>query len=332
MPREHVLKGKIMSRLVLTVLVCLTAIGARSASAENYPSRPIRIVVPFSAGGAIDILARVMAKGLTEDFGQSVFVENKPGASGNIGAEVVSKSAPDGYTLMVTASTLIVNPVIALNPPPINPLTDLSYISLLAKGPLLFIVHPSVANSVSDFVTKAKAHPEKYNLATGGFGAAGHLAAEDFKVKAGLSIPVILYKGTGPVFSDLVGGHISGILDPLSTSLPLAKGGKVKAIGITSLKRSPLAPDVPTLDELGYKGFEFYTWYGLWAPPHMPKGISNKLADALDKFGKSPEMQKWFMSRGLEYSGLRGQKFLDYAKADQTKQAEIVEKAHIQKQ
>ena len=321
-----------MPRIVLVALVCLTAIGARSAYAENYPTRPIRIVVPFSAGGAIDILARMMAKGLTEEFGQSVFIENKPGASGNIGAEMVSKAAPDGYTLLVTASTLIVNPVVALNPPPINPLTDLSYISLLAKGPLLFIVHPSVANSVSDFVAKAKANPEKYNLATGGFGAAGHLAAEDFKVKAGLSIPVILYKGTGPVFSDLVGGHISGIMDPLSTSLPLAKAGKVKAIGITSLKRSPLAPDVPTLNELGYKGFEFYTWYGLWAPPNMPKEISNKLADGLDKFGKSPEMQKWFMSRGLEYSGLRGQKFLDYAKADQAKQAEIVEKAHIQKQ
>lgn len=321
-----------MTRIILAVLMCFTVGAARPASANDYPNRPIRIVVPFSAGGAIDILARMMAKGLTEDLGQSVYVENKPGASGNIGAEMVSKSAPDGYTLMITASTLIVNPVVARNPPPIDPLTDLSYVSLLARGPLLFVVHPSVANSVSEFVTKAKAHPEKYNLATGGFGAAGHLAAEDFKVKAGLSIPVILYKGTGPAFSDLVGGHISGMLDPLSTSLPLAKGGKVKAIGITSLKRSPLAPKVPTLDELGYKGFEFYTWYGLWGPPNMPKDVSNKLADAIDTIGKSPEIQKWFSARGLEFSGLRGQKFLDYAKADQAKQAEIVEKAHIQKQ
>lgn len=321
-----------MTSRVLAVLLCLGAIGAQSATAAEYPTRPIRIVVPFSAGGAIDVLARFMAKDLSDRLGQPVYVENKPGASGNIGAELVSKAAPDGYTLLISASTLIVNPVVARNPASLNPLTDLSYISLLARGPLLFIVHPSVANSVAEFVAKAKTHPERYNFGTGGFGSAGHLAAEDFKVEAGLSVPVILYKGTGPAFTDLIGGHISAMLDPLSTSLPLAKGGQAKAIGITSLKRSSLAPDVPTLNELGYKQFEFYTWYGLWAPPHMPQEISNKLADVMDEVGRSADAEKWFTARGLEFSGLRGTQFLDYAKADQARQAAIVRAAHIDKQ
>jgi tripartite-type tricarboxylate transporter receptor subunit TctC len=261
-----------MSRLVLALVVFLTSYGAPPAGAESYPSRPIRVVVPFSAGGAIDVLARVMAKGLSEKLGEQVYIENKPGASGNIGAEIVSKAPPDGYTLLITASTLIVNPVIAEHPGPIDPLKDFSYVSMLARGPLLFIVHPSVASSVAEFVEKARAHPEKYNMATGGLGGAGHMASEYFKVKAGLTIPVILYKGTAPAFSDLVGGHISAMLDPLSTSLPLAQGGQTRAIAISSLKRSPIVPNVPTLDELGYKGFEFYTWYGLWAP------LASKLA------------------------------------------------------
>lgn len=317
---------------ILPLLVCLGALGIQSAAAEQYPIRPIRIVVPFSGGGAIDVLARLLAKDLSERLRQSVYVENKPGASGNIGAELVSDAPPDGYTLMVTASTLIVNPVVERNPASFNPLTDLSYISLIARGPLLFDVNPSVANTVAGFVAKAKAYPEKYNMATGGFGSAGHLAAEDFKVRAGLSIPVILYKGTGPAFTDLVGGHVSAMLDPLSTSLPLANGGQVKAIGITSLKSSPLAPGVPTLNDLGYKGFEFYTWYGLWAPPHMPQDIADKLADAVDRIGGSADAGQWFKARGLEFSGLRGEQFLDYAKADQAKQAAIVRTARIEKQ
>ena len=320
-----------MTLRLLALLFSLLALGSLPAQADDYPSKNVRIVVPFSAGGAIDILARTLAKNLSEKFGKNVYVENKPGASGNIGSEFVAKAAPDGYTLLISASTLIVNPVVMAQPGPVDPLKDFSYVSLLARGPLLFIVYPSVANSVAEFVAKAKAHPDKYNMATGGLGGAGHMASEYFKVMAGLSIPVVLYKGTGPAFNDLVGGHISAMLDPLSTSLPLAQSGKTKAVAVSSLKRLPQVPDVPTLDEVGYKGFEFYTWYGLWAPRNLPPAIIQKLAETIREIGHRPDMHKWFESRGLEFSGISGQEFLDYSKADQAKHADIVRRAKIEK-
>lgn len=318
-------------RMIAALLACLFVFGV-PAQADDYPTRNIRIVVPFSAGGAIDILARMLAKNLSDKFGQQAYVENKPGASGNIGSDMVVRSPADGYTLLITASTLIVNPVVAAQPAPFDPLKDLSHVMLLARGPLLFMVHPSVGTTLSDFVTKAKASPEKHNMATGGLGGAGHMASEYFKVQAGLNIPVVLYKGTGPAFADLVGGHITGMLDPLSTSLPLVNGGKTKAVAISSLKRNPLVPDVPTLDESGYKGFEFYTWYGLWAPPNLPPSVAKKLADAVREISTKPETQQWYQTRGLEFSGLEGAEFLAYSKADQDKHADIMKKANIKRQ
>jgi tripartite-type tricarboxylate transporter receptor subunit TctC len=319
-----------MAHGILALLMCLM-MGATSAQADDYPSRNIRIIVPFSAGGAIDVLARMMAKNLSEKLGQQVYVENKPGASGNIGSDLVAKAPPDGYTVLITASTLIVNPVVAAEPAPFDPLKDFSYITLLARGPLLFMVHPTAANSVSDYVAKAKAEPHKHNMATGGLGGAGHMASEYFKVQAGLTIPVVLYRGTGPAFTDLIGGHITGMLDPLSTALPLTQDGKTKAIAISSLKRVSLVPDVPTLDESGYPGFEFYTWYGLWAPPNLPPAIAQKLAAAVKEIGTRPDIRQWFETRGLEFSGLEGREFLEYAKADQAKHADIMKKAKIER-
>lgn len=319
-------------RNIVALLGCLIVFGATTSRAEDYPSRNIRIVVPFSAGGAIDILARMLAKNLSEKFGQQAYVENKPGASGNIGSDMVVRSPADGYTLLITASTLIVNPVVAAQPAPFDPLKDFSYIMLLARGPLLFMVHPSVGDTLTDFVSKVKANPDKHNMATGGLGGAGHMASEYFKVLAGLNIPVVLYKGTGPAFADLVGGHITGMLDPLSTSLPLVKGDKTKAVGISSLKRNPLVPDVPTLDESGYKGFEFYTWYGLWAPPNLPPSVAKKLVSVIREISMRPETQEWYETRGLEFSGLEGEEFLAYSKADQDKHADIMEKANLKRQ
>lgn len=319
-------------RKIVALLAGLVVFAAAPVHADDYPTRNIRIVVPFSAGGAIDILARMLAKSLSEKLGQQVYVENKPGASGNIGSDLVVRSPADGYTLLITASTLIVNPVVAAQPAPFDPLKDLSYVMLLARGPLLFMVHPAVGNTLSDFVAKAKSSPDKHNMATGGLGGAGHMASEYFKVQAGLTIPVVLYKGTGPAFADLVGGHITGMLDPLSTSLPLVQGGKTKAVGISSLKRNPLVPDVPTLDESGYKGFEFYTWYGLWAPQNLPSAIAKKLASTVREISMTPETQKWYETRGLEFSGLEGAEFLAYSKADQDKHAEIMKQAKIERQ
>ncbi len=320
---------KAMPRLILLVMAALLLLPVSVLGAEDYPNRNIRVVVPFAPGGAVDLVARVIAKNLSEKFKQQVYVENKPGASGNLGADVVAQASPDGYTLLVSASTFVVNPVVSAERTPFNPLTDFSYLGLIAKGPLLFVVNPGVATSVQEFVAKARAHPESINFATGGYGSAGHMAAESFKLRAGLNVPVVLYKGTAPVFTDLIGGHISALMDPLLTSLPLAKGKQVTALAIASDKRSSLAPDIPTFAEAGFPGFEFYTWYGLWSPAKLPDDVVNRIEQALAEIGKSPEVQHWFETQGLAYSGINGKAFHDFAVSEQNLYKEIVDKAKL---
>jgi len=318
------------------ILAMLTIIAAFAASAavhaEDYPDRVVRIVVPFTAGGAVDLVARTMAKYLSDQLHQEVYVDNRPGASGNLGAQTVSQAAPDGYTLLVSASTLVVNPVVAAAPPPFDPLKDFSPLGLIAKGPLLFIVHSGLASSVQDFVAKAKTHPEAFNFATGGYGSAGHMAAESFKLRAGLNVPVVLYKGTGPAFTDLMGGTISGMLDPLVTSLPLAQGKEATALAIASPARSALAPDVPTFAEAGFPGFEFYTWYGLWGPANLPPNVVAAISHALGVIGESADAQKWFASQGLQYSGIGGAPFLDFSRSEQSLYADIMKHGNITRQ
>ncbi len=322
-------------RKTLLLMIYLTAVviatSSVSAQEQNYPTRPIRIIVPFAAGGGVDVVARVIAKNLGDQLGQNVIVENRPGASGNLGAEVVMRSAADGYTFLISASTFVVNPIVAAEPPSFDPMKDFTHIALIAKGPLLFIVNPNVANSVQEFVAKAKADPSKYNLATGGFGSAGHMSAEAFKIKAGLNIPVVLYRGTAPVFNDLMGGHISGILDPLVTSLPLAQGGRAKALAISDLKRSPLAPEVPTFEEVGFKGFDFYTWYGLWGPANLPAPVVGKIQTTLREIAKSADVRKWFESQGLELAGIENAAFRKFERNEQSNYAEIMQAGNITK-
>jgi tripartite-type tricarboxylate transporter receptor subunit TctC len=312
--------------------LALSAAHAQAPQAQDYPNRLIRIIVPFTAGGAVDVIARTMAKHLSDKFHQQIYVENRPGASGNIGAETVAQSAPDGYTLLISASTFVVNPVVSAEHASFDPLKDFSPLGLIAKGPLLFIVHAGVADSVQDFVAKARAHPEAFNFATGGYGSAGHMAAESFKLRAGLNVPVVLYKGTGPAFTDLMGGTISGMLDPLVTSLPLAQGKTATALAIAGPARSALAPEVPTFAEAGFPGFAFYTWYGLWGPANLPANVISTIEQALTEIGTSADAQKWFEAQGLQYSGVGGPPFLDFSRSEQSLYADIVKKGNIKPQ
>jgi tripartite-type tricarboxylate transporter receptor subunit TctC len=314
---------------ILAIATMIAALAVSTAARAEYPERIVRIVVPFTAGGAVDLVARIMAKYLSEQFHQEVYVENRPGASGNLGAQTVEQATADGTTLLISASTLIVNPVVAAEPPPFDPLKDFSQLGLIAKGPLLFIAHAGVADSVQDFVAKAKAHPDAFDFATGGYGSAGHMAAESFKLRAGLNVPVVLYKGTGPAFTDLMGGTISGMLDPLVTSLPLAQGKQATALAIASPTRSALAPDVPTFAEAGYPGFEFYTWYGLWGPANLPPNVVAAISHALTAIGASAEAQKWFSSQGLDYSGIGGDAFVAFSKSEQNLYADIMKRGNI---
>ena len=314
-----------MRLLLLVVLSLFTSL----ASAQG---KVLRIVVPFAPGGGVDVVARTLGQRLSQELGQQVIVENRPGASGNIGADFVAKSAPDGNTLLVSASTFVVNPLVSAQRAPFDPMKDFTHVGLIAKGPVLLITHPSYGANLREFIDKAKASPDKYNLATGGYGSAGHLSAESFKLRAGLKIPVILYKGTAPAFADLMGGQISGIFDPLVTALPLAKGGKVQALALAAPKRSPLAPDVPTMAEAGIADFEFYTWYGLWGPPAIPGEDVRRLERALSAAGKSPELAKWFESQGLEYGNLTGKAFVDFERRELATVEDIVKRGNLTRQ
>lgn len=312
--------------LALAVLVA----GGAAADAQTYPTRVVRIVVPFAAGGPVDLIARTMAQRLSQQMGQQVIVDNRPGASGNIGAEIVTKSAADGYVLLVSASTLVVNPYVMKEHAAFDPLKDFTNIALVATGPLLFVVNAQTgATSVSDFVGRAKAHPETFNLATGGYGAAGHLAAEAFKLRAGLNIPVILYKGTGPALADVIAGQISGMMEPLLSTLPHVSGGQLRALAITGAKRHALAPQVPTFTEAGFGDFEFYTWYGLWGPAKLPPAVVAKLEDAVHAVLATPDARQWFESQGLEVRGDSGDRFGAFIKDESARYARLVNDARI---
>jgi tripartite-type tricarboxylate transporter receptor subunit TctC len=316
---------RFMKLAVFSMLLFATTAGAQ-------PGKLLRIVVPFPPGGGVDVVARRLGERLAQELEQPVIVDNRPGASGNIGADAVAKSAPDGNTLLVSASTFIVNPLVAAQKAPFDPMKDFTHLALIARGPVLFITHPSYGASLREFVEKAKASPGKYNLATGGYGSAGHLAAESFKLRAGLKIPVVLYKGTAPAFADLMGGQISGIFDPLVTALPLAKGGKVQALALAAPRRSPLAPEVPTLAEAGIAGFEFYTWYGLWGPAAMPQAAAQRVEAAVAAAGKAPELSSWFQSQGLEYGGLAGKAFVEFERQEQATVEDIVRRGNLTRQ
>ena len=312
----------------IVALACALVAGA--AFAQGGPV--LRIVVPFPPGGGVDVVGRTFAQQLSRELGQSAIVDNRPGASGNIGADLVGKAAPDGNTLLVSASTLIVNPLVSAQKAPFDPMKDFTHLALLAKGPVLLITHPSYGATLREFVERAKAHPEKYNFATGGYGSAGHLAAEAFKLRAGLKIPVVLYKGTAPAFADLMGGQISGLFDPLVTSLPLAKGGKVLALALAAPKRSPLAPDVPTVAQAGIPDFEFYTWYGLWGPPGMSDTVIARIERAINAAGRSAELGKWFESQGLEYGNLTAKAFVDFERREQATVEDIMKRGGLRPQ
>src|SRR5712691_3784716 len=258
--------------------IALLALVPAPVTAQTYPSRTVTVVVPFPAGGSVDGVARILVQKLNETVGQHFIVENRAGgASGTVGANAVAKAAPDGYTLMVSASVHVINPFLYKSVP-YDVVNDFTPVSLIADGPLIVSTTPSVpANNLKDFFDLVRKDPQKYTFGTTSIGSASHLAIELLKREAKLDTLVVPYKGTAPALTDLVSGQIHLLADPMLSSLPLAQGGKIKALGLTSLKRAAAAPNIPTVEESGVKGFEFVSWYGLWGPKNLPADISAKL-------------------------------------------------------
>ena len=265
-------------------LLTVAALAATPTAAADYPTRPIKLVVPYAAGGPTDVLGRLVGEFLGRDLKQPVVVENKAGAQGAIGAEIVARSEPDGYTLFVTAASIIVLNPMLYKKLPYDPAKDFRMLALVTDLPVLMEVHPSVpAKTVAEFVAYAKANPGKVNFGSAGTGGTIHLAGEMFKQMAGIEMTHVPYRGAGPALSDLISGNIQVMFDTLSTALPPVKSGLVRALGVSSEKRSPDVPDVPTIAESGYPDYRVSVWYGIAAPAKLPDDIAQKVSASLDR-------------------------------------------------
>jgi tripartite-type tricarboxylate transporter receptor subunit TctC len=320
-----------MIRLIFAVALAASAIGhAAPAVADDYPSRTVTMVVPYPAGGSVDGVARILANKLGESFNAAFIVENRAGgAAGTVGANTVAKSEPDGYTLLLTASIHVTTPFLFKNIP-YDVVKDFTPISLVAAGPLVVSTAPNVpANNLKDFFDLVRKDPDKYTFATSGFGSAGHLAVELLKRQAGVSTPVITYKGAGPMLNDLMAGQIQLIADPMLSSLPLAQNKSIKALAITSLDRVPAAPDIPTVAESGMNKLEFVSWYGLWGPKNLPPDLVAKIQQRIAKVLADPEVKQRLATLGFEARPMPADQFAKFIDMQMENYSKIISDANI---
>jgi tripartite-type tricarboxylate transporter receptor subunit TctC len=307
----------------LTAICC-----ASSALAQTYPTKPIRVVVPYAAGGTSDILARQIGPKLTESFGQPVIVENKPGANGNVGAEFVAKSAPDGYTLLLTdVGGLVISPSVYPSLP-FDPAKDFSPIIMVSYSPHVLAVHPSVgAKDVKELVAMAKAHPGKLNFAISGIGGAPHLAGIEFAQRTGVDWTYIPYKGGSDAVTGVVGGQAHVLFNGMLATWPSVTGGKLKAIGISSGSRVAAAPDTPTVAEQGLPGFETGSFQGLVGPAGMPAETVAKLNGELRRVLNTADMKERFAKQGTEVRAGPAQQLGDYLRNEKARWAKVVKES-----
>jgi tripartite-type tricarboxylate transporter receptor subunit TctC len=265
-------------------LIAMLATMSTDARASDYPTHPIKLVVPYVAGGPTDLFGRLVGDFLSKDLKQPVIIENKAGAQGAIGAEAVARSEPDGYTLFVTAgSILVLNPML-YKKLSYDPVRDFRMLAIITDAPVVMEVHPSVpARTVAEFVAYAKQNPGKLNFGSAGTGGTIHLAGEMFKQITGIEMTHVPYKGAGPALADLLAGNIQVMFDTMSTALPPIKSGSVRALGVSSEQRSPDLPDVPTMAESGYPGYRVSVWYGIAAPAKLPDDITARISASLDR-------------------------------------------------
>ena len=316
-----------MKRVLLAVL--LAASFVQLAAAQNYPSRPIRFIVPFAAGGGTDLVARTLAHKLTQALGQPVVVDNRTGASGVIGTELAAKSAPDGYTIMIATPTLAVNPSLIPNLS-YDPVKDFAPVSLIATSPHLLAISPSLpAKSVGELVALAKSRAEPLTFSSGSTGGSSHLAGELFNTMAGIHMVHIPYRGTGEAVTAVLGGVVSMAFLDVPTMLPHIKSGRLRGIAVTSTKRSSVAPELPTIAESGYPGFESGLWYGVVAPARTPPEIIARLNAELVKITQSPEMRETLRAEGAESIASTPEAFGELIRREIVRWAKVIRDAHI---
>jgi tripartite-type tricarboxylate transporter receptor subunit TctC len=313
---------------IIRMAVLAASLASLGAAAQTYPAKPVKIVVGFAPGGGSDFAARVIAQQLTERMKNQVIVENKPGAGSLLGAEFVIKSAPDGYTLLLMPASYTVNPsVYKLS---FDPLNDITPIAQISKGPYIVAVHPSVpAKTLKELVAYAKANPGKLSYASSGNGAHIHVATEYLLYTAGINIVHVPYKGSGPALNDTVGGQVQMIFGSVATALQYVKSGRLRPLAVTTPKRIAAAPDVPTVAESGYPGWEVTNWHGLVGPKGLPQDIVQRLNKEVNVAVHSPEMVKVLSGDGLEPAGGTPEELAALLKAEVARWAQVVKRANI---
>ncbi|MGZ5091673.1 MAG: tripartite tricarboxylate transporter substrate binding protein [Burkholderiales bacterium] len=299
-------------------------------SAESYPVKAVRLVVPFAAGGSTDLLARNVAQGLNESWKQPVIVDNRPGGAGIVGSDHVAKSAPDGYTLLLGTVSTHAAAATLYTKLPYDPQRSFSPITEIAYIPQLLSVHPSIpVKSVKELVSLAKARPGALDYGTAGSGSASHMAMELFNSMANIKLVHIPYKGTGPALTDLLGGHLSLMFDVIMTSLPHVQSGKLRSLGLSGIKRSPLLPDVQTVAESGYPGYEALVWFGLFAPAGTPPEIVRRIQEDMVRALNTPKMRELMASQGLEVTASTPAEFNTRVASEIAKWRTVIQQAGI---
>ena len=317
-----------MKTILGGLLASLALLAATPAHSQPYPNKPIRIVAPFAPGGGTDFIARQVADRLSQKLGQPVLVENRPGAGGNLGAELALKSPADGYTLLLIAGSYTVNA--SLYKLPFDSGNDISPIIQLSQGPFVVAVNPAVkANTLKEFIALAKAEPGKMSYASAGSGSITHLASELFLDMAKISIVHVPYKGTGPAQTDTIAGNTQLLFGSVATTLPFVKSGRLRALAVTTPKRIPAAPEVPTVSEAGVPGYEVILWHGLIAPKGVPKPIVEQLNRAANEVLKVKDMEERLSSDGVSPAGGTTEQFGALIKSDIARWAKVVKQANV---
>ena len=314
-------------RFLLVLLLTLPL-----SAAAQYPQRAIKMIVPFPPAGATDVVGRIVAQKLTERLGQSVVVENRPGAGGSIGSDLVAKSAPDGYTLlMATSSTHSIGP--ALQKLPYDPIRDFAAITHVANVPNVLVVSPKLpVGSVRELIAYAKARPGQLNFASSGIGTIVHLNAELFKMLAGVDIVHVPYKGTALSIPDLANGSVAILFDSLASVMPHVKSGNARPLAMNAPQRSPLLPDVPTLAEAGMPAFDRYTWFGMFAPAGTPPEVVRRLQAEVAAALKATDLRERFDAVGAEPVGSSPEQFVERIRSDTVRWAEVIKAGNVKVQ
>lgn len=299
------------------------------ACAQAYPTKPIRIVVPFAPGGSMEAIARLVGQKLTAAFGQAVIIDNRPGASGIVGTEFVAKAPADGYTLLAMPSAFAMNPSL-YSKAPYDPIKDFEPVSALASYPLLLVCHPSLpVRSIKALIALAKAQPGSLNYSSGGVGTSNHVAAALFAYMAGVRLTHVPYKGGGPALMDLIGGHVHIMFAAAPTTLPFAKSGRLRALGVSGAKRSPFLPDIPTIAQAGVPGYEVSSWSALFAPAGTPAAIVKSINAEVGKGLRQADALEVLARQGLEQAAGTPEDLASLVRTEVTKWAKVIKTTGI---